>query len=616
MARKKTKDVVAEGYMETFEWAYRKSSKNFERMEELQNIYDNVIDSASMPTVSEIPIPMIFTMVEKSLPTAMSYLFPKDDRFIRLNPLQFGTSIESITRVEDALQDTVMNRVRLHDAGIETIKDCMKLGIGYGIVDTVVVTPPIAFIKQLNIGGTVQSTRVIEAGTPVRAIRYKYVNPGRIVVTPDGTDFNGDRAPSISFYVDYYSDRQFRNLYAEQPVDGENKELLGNVEEIIDEARNEGFNPRIPITDIIAKLAGYKIHLDSPEKDKPYPVIIPVVKCYEPNRHIWIANGTRVIFDQSSKLQTMRCPLVKACAWPEGERWYPMTPVEAAYKMSLGVNIWFNAVFDLLTNVLKPVMAYDKTKFPNGAPERGPNGTIGLSGPIRDGVDYIRPPDMPNQLFTVGELLQRVYGEAVGQSSFLDNAQPGLLRGGAFAFESLLQTTSGRERLVGAILETRWLESSIQQILLNMQLNAGDDPVIFERRQYKRETGEEYISQYTVTPDDLINAFEVELSLAEKYKNTAANFANRQADMQAGMGSPYTDKWEVMREFYGSDARAKRLLKSKEEVARMEEEEIRANNMQRAIGIQEGIGAIEQQQSNQGEQALAGAGAAALGGGQ
>jgi hypothetical protein len=288
-----------------------------------------------------------------------------------------------------------------------------------------------------------------------------------------------------------------------------------------------------------------------------------------------------------------------------------MSPVEASYKMAIGMNIWVNAIFDLMTHHIKPLMIYDKTKFVNGEPERTASGILAATGDADKAVSFAAPPPVNPNIFTVGDMVQRMFGDTVGQNTFLDQPQPGLLRSGAFSFESLLQTTTGRERLIGAVLETGWLESTIEHILLNMQSNIGKEGFSVDRRQYDNQSGEESLETVTITPDDLVNAFELELSLKEKYRATAANFAQKQADLNVGINSPYTDKYEVMMDYYGDEARAKRLLKPREQIQQMDQQEQEMSMQERAMGIEK---QKQQQQSTMGDQALAGAGAAALGG--
>ena len=594
-------------YMETFQWAYQQAANDLLRMQDLQRTYDNVVDPNEWPTFSEIPIPMLFNMVEKALPSAMEFLFP-NDKFIRLNPVEHSVDIDSVRKAEWALESTVRHKVKLHKEALRTVKDSFKLGIGYGIVEPYIYTPQAAFIKRALVNGdTVRQARTLDIGTPTKGIRYRYVTAGQVIVTPDGTRFNGHNTPSIRYFVDTYSENEFRKLFKEDSIDTESVVLEGDAEEIIAEAREAKFHSRTSIADTIARLAGIDIGKFSGD-DKYAPVRIPVLKIYEDNKHTWIANGTVKVFQEESTFQTMRCPLVKASGYPDGQRWYPMSPVEAAHSMSLGINLFYNATFDLLTHLIKPVALYDKNKFPDGAPERRADGSIGVAGgPVRDAYTYMDTPQIPSQLFTIGDMMSQKFGDTVNQSSSVDQGSPGLLRGGAFAFESLLQSSTGRDRLVGAILESDFLEDAISQILLYMQISTSDEDQVFASREVDKETGEEYIKRETVTPDDLVNAYELELTLKEKHRATAANFAAKQADLQNGLNSPYTDKYNVWMDYYGDEARAKRLLKPREIVEQLEEDQREAELLALASGGGQSPPTGQGPVSTQADQAASGA---------
>ena len=603
----KIEDPIVLQYMEMLDWAYHKSLNDLNRLEEFQRNYDNVVNDMAWPTTSKMPIPTMFTAVEKALPSAMSQLFPKN-HFVTLLPTERSVSMESVRKTEWALQHTVTHRMKLQQHALPTIKDCFKLSIGYGIVEPAIVTPPRAFVAQVEKNGkTMAKGRFMGTGTPKRTQRYRYIGPGQIIVTPDGTDFNGDDRVSVSFFLDVYSEEQFRAMYKESKIDSEHPELMGDPEKIIAEARSKGFDFSIPVVNLMANLAGIDLKITS-TADKRFPTRIPVLKCYAENRHIWIANGTTRIFDQENRYQTLRCPLVRCSAWPEGHRWYPMSAVEAAQKMSLGINVWTNAMFDVLTYVLKPLMVYNKTAFGNKAPERGPNSSLGIStGSVNDAAKFLDPPVMPEAMFGVGDVLQKFFGSAIGQEAFAQQGSAGLLRGGAFAFESLMASSTGREMLAGAILQTGWLEPVIVQTLICMQLNAQSEEDLFVTREYSPITKEESINEFSITENDVVHAFDLSLDMGERHRNTMADQQGRMAEFNAFKGDPYIDQWELRNRTIWDETAARRLILPKEEVRRMQEEDRAAQLAAAQQGEQPaGTAGLPATPTTQ-EQALAGA---------
>jgi len=605
--------AIIQLYLDIFEDAYTQSIDDLTRLEDLQNMYDNQVDTTIWPTVSKISIPQLFMMVERALPSAMDYMFPTS-KFLRLNPMELGIDMEQVRKAEWGLQHTVTHRMKLQYNSYATVKDCFKLGVGYGIVESITITPPAAFTNQLmREGRVIASARSMGMGTPKKTVRFKYVGPGQIIVTRDGNDFNGNHRVSTAFYLDVYPESVFRDRIKDAPTDGENLALLGDVEEIIKQSRALQFDSSAPILNLVAILGGYDVKASHAAENENLPVLVPVLKCYSEREHVWIANGLTLILKQNDKYQTMRCPLVKCSAHPDGTRWYPMNSAEAGSKLATSSSVWASAIFDLMTRALKPVFIYDKAKTGNKPPERTPNSDIGVTGDVSSAAAYIPHPPADPALFTVGDLLQRWYGGAVGQEDFLRKADAGLMRGGMFAFESLLQQSTGRERLSGAILETSYVESAIQQALIYMQLNMGPEGDVFRLRNWDAVTGEEYVDDLTVTENDLVNAYELELDLKAKHRNSMMDQQARLSEYSAFKNDEYLDQYELRIRTIADENEARRLVLPRERVLAIQEENRRLSVRERELGIEQAgtmAGAPSQRQ-----QALAGAGAATAGAG-
>ena len=615
--RKKIKsdDREVVDIMEIFEWSYQQSVSDLSRLEEFQRMYDNVVNDNAWPTTSKMPIPLLFTMVEKSLPQVMSYLFPKN-RFIQLVPTERGASMDNVLKSESALQHAVKYRMALQHNALPTLKDCFKLSLGYGIVEPTLVSMPVSKINEIRRNGkTVAKGRTMDVSNkPRMSQRYRYLTPGQCIVTPDGTDFNGHNRVSWSFFLDIYKEAEFRDMYSRQPTDGERAgPLMGNVEQIIEEAKTLGFDTTVPIVNLVGELAGIDLR-KATSAIKHLPTCIPVLKCYNNHRHVWIANGTQRIFDEDNKFQTLRCPLVKASAWPEGHRWYPMSTVEAAQKMALGMNVWMNALFDIMTYIVKPVMLYSSTAFGGKAPERGPNSEIGvMSGDVRAAAQYMQQPTLPESVMAVGDTLQRWYGSAVGQESFMQEGSAGLLRGGTFAFESLVGNSRAREILGGAVLETGFMQSVVNQALILLQLQAQDESQLLISREYDPKSRKEYVREMEVTEDDLVHAYEVRLKMKHRGSNEAVDRQGRLSEFNAFKDDPYIDQYELRARTLFDEDDVERLVLPKEVVTakQAEREQLDLQAMrQNAVTGQQGAPAVPQVTTE--EQALAGA--ARLGG--
>ena len=235
-----TKDKDVQKYMDIFSFCYKKSESDFTRLKSLQQSYDNTVLDTAWPTTSKIPIAAFYDAVEKALPVALEYLSLGKPT---LMPLDAGVTMEQVRKSETALNNLVTYRMKLYRNSVATLKDTFKCGVGFGIIEPFFVTPPSSFkITEIEEGGELgRSTRVMELGAPKKSLRFRYLNPGQVVVMPDGNDFNGNNPVSISFLLDIYSESQVNDMYKHDVGDGEKPNLLGNAATIIEETRSQGF---------------------------------------------------------------------------------------------------------------------------------------------------------------------------------------------------------------------------------------------------------------------------------------------------------------------------------------------------------------------------------------
>lgn len=584
MAKDKSVSDV-EKYMKIFAWAYRKNQKNYDRINSLQKSYDNTILDSVWPTTSKVPIASFFEAVEKQLPIVMDYMFGPSNR-IRLMPLEPDIGMDQVRKSEMALWDLITYRMKLHRACIPTIKDVFKCGVGFGIVEPIQVSPPSSYgMTVYNEEKKATNTRVMEIGNPVETLRFRYLTPAQIVVTPDGSDFNGENPVSISFFFDSYNENQFRDMFDESKIDGERPLLNGNAEEIIAEARSSGFRSDTTVEELVNKVGGISPKHIKPD-DEYAPCRVAVLKCYDryERRHLWIANGTTIIYDVSDEYQTLRCPLIKASAWLDGTRFYPMSTPEAYERIGWTKNIVVNMFLDLMTKNLKRPLVYNSDMF-DETPTFGPDDKIRTSAPdARLGAAYLEPARVDPSTFTFYEEITRIGEKLLGQKDFMDK---NYARGGGSAFTELLATTEGMDRLKGMILDMTFLESTIQQAMIYLQGRIGQEPITVRQREKDKKTGEDKITELTVTEDDLCHGYELSVDLREKHRK---GMMEQQASLQIydrKIQSPFFDKWEVAAEHLcSSDEEIRRQLKSKEEVERIDREQQAMNAQAQAMQIQ------------------------------
>lgn len=560
-------DRKAEELKEIFDWAVAQDMPHKIRMSKFQSMYENRINEDEWPTESQIPIPTLFTMTEELLASSYNYLFPNSN-MIKLTPMSANVGMDVVSRVERMLYNQIVHKMDMKSKGLKTLRDCYKLGIGYGIVEPYVFTPAGVAVTEISSKDGVISVPTMAPGSRQVGIRYKYVSPSRVIPTPDGVSTNGDDRCSWIFYVEFYSESQFRRL-----VDDNN--LSVNVNEVVQEARDNGYNyMNIPVN-IIAHIAGANIEgYRNGRSDERIPVRIPVIKCYGENEHVWLANGTKVIFELKDTFETLRCPIMKATSSPDGDAYYPMGVAEATLSLSMGMNIWLNAMFDLMSHHIKPTLVYDKASIGSMPPERGPGGDIGAQGKVNDAATYLELPQIPSQLFALNDTVERYYHSGTGKNALMREPSAGMVRGGPSAFESLLSATGAREKLNAAILESGWFKPSIEQVLFQMQINAeAGDEIVSHYREYSREDRSDVVRVMSVTHEDLMNVYEVGIDLSSKFSSSAIDQNMALQKFMASKDSQYYDQYEIHKRLWGDDEEVQaRVMLPREEVERKQRE--------------------------------------------
>ena len=580
-------DIDVDNYMEIFQWAFKKSSDDRDRIVSLQQSYDNTVLENAWPTSSKVPIASFFEATEKATPLALDSMFGPSNR-IRLMPLEPSVSMEQVRNSETALWDLVTYKMKLQRACIPTIKDVFKCAIGFGIVEPIYISPPASF--QLTVsgeGGQSKTTRVMEIGEPKLSLRYRYLTPAQIVVTPDGSNFNGENPVSVAFFFDSYNEDEFRNMYEKAVLDGEKPMMLGSVEDIIAEARDNGFTSQTSIETFIGQVGGISPKAIKPDSEK-IPGRVSVLKVYDrfKRRHLWIANGTTICYDKMDEYQTLRCPLIKGTAWMDANRFYPMSTPEAFQKIGWTKQIVINMFLDMMTMNLKRPIVYNSELF-DKEPTFGPDDKIRTSSPdARMGAAYLTPASVDPASMTFYEMINGLGASLNGQKDFMDK---NFTRGGGSAFSELLATTEGMDRLKNLILEMTFLETTINQALIFLQTSVGEEGVTVRKRVPNKTTSEDEIVDVTVTEDDLAHGYELSLDLRGKARKGAMEQQASLSVYDRKKDNPFFDQWEVAADHLcNSDEEIRRQLKGREEVAKMQQDQQALDSQTQALSNAKG----------------------------
>ena len=605
MAKNKSgsRDTEAERLDQEFQYSATECKDDMDRMVDMRHTLDASIDDAAWPTVSKIPISSAWSTAEAALLPALDYMVP-DTKFIDAIALD-GANKDTRDRVSWALYIQLVHRMRIKYSCARSIRDSFSVSLGYSIIEPITITPTAAF----DVVAGPNRAKSMGNGRRVRGLRNRYVSPGKVVPYPAGTDFNGDDKTPISFLLDLYSEDQFLKLYDGRSSGGEDVLLKGNPQEIIDRARAGGSNSNTKIADFVDELGGRKQASKIPG-DQRVRAMIPILKCFEEGKHTWMFYGSgrktapEIIYTDES-FSARRNPMIKWDPWIDSDRWYPMSQPEADMYSVWAKNVWFNAVFDLITYALKRPLVYDNTVGDESDVVKllQPRGIVGLPGKPNDTVRHMDAPGVDAGTLQFGSIIDGVRGQTTGQRDFTEK---NFARGGSMAFQDVVNSSTGRDSFRHAMLQMGGLESMSYQVLAYMQVFGSAIDLNFHRQSPTR--GGDNIEQFAVTEDDLRHSYELILDFDSKRRFGSVDSQMKLQIYDRKVKSRYYRQFEVAQSLCSNEVEAQREVFPREEVdAKQEEDEAAALEATRGGGAPAAGGGAGI------EQALTGA---ALGGAQ
>jgi len=600
---KKTTDPEATRLYDAFQYSVLEQDADITRLTNMRNVLDASADTSAWPTVSKIPLALAWSTTEAAVGPALDYMFPPS-KFLQLIS---NDDVDKDTRdkVEWALYVQLVYNMKMKFECARSIRDSLSVSVGYGIVEPITVTPPASF--EVTAGAN--RTRQMGDGRPVRALRYRYISPGKVMPYPSGTDFNGNNPTPIAFLLDIYDEKGFKDLYSSDPKDGGDILLKGNPDEIIKEARKQKFGTNTTFADFCDDMGGRNQASNDKNRKRGTQTSIPILKCYEDGKHTWLFCGgnrgtnPQIIFEDES-YAARRKPLIKWDPWLDSDRWFPMSQPEADMNLNMAKNIWFNAIFDLMTQNLKRPLVFNSEETDGKAASKllTPRGVVGIPGDVRENAAFLKPPSIDTATMQFGDIIDAEHRRTTGEQDF---NRFNSTRGGSMAFQDLVQSSTGRDRLRHAIFQMGGLESVANQTLIYMQtLGAGLD-LRFSRPAYR--DGEDYIEQFEVTEDDLRHAYGISLDLDSKAKFGAMESQMNLQIYQAKQGNRYVDQYEAAAAHLFTDEVSKNRQLLPREVVQQKQAELEAAELE----------AVRNQgaQAQPGQQGAAGAAPGALMGG-
>ena len=518
---------TAKEYLDLLDESIEVHAPNLNELIKLQSSYDNKIDPLTWATNSQVPTAQHFVMTENTLAPAMAGLFPETNG-LQLIPNDDDTTAEQWTKAEWALWTQLTYVMHLEEATLPSVKDCMKLGIGYGIVEPHTFTPEEG--KVVTEGKT--KTRVIGSGAEQTGIRYRYISTGHIIPYKDGRDFDGPNVTPMFWFFDPHPLWDIEAMYDGTLPNGVDKEeLQGTIEEVkqlaIDFAKGGGneFTKFAAIMDGAPDIYNRR----NSKNDDVEPLSIPVIKVFEqPGTWTWIVPGRNneglVILRREVKGQRVQSGLVKWSAWPDGNRWFSMSTAEADRVRGFAYDLWFNFIIDQMGRAKESIRVINKKAIPPGQRDLPDGEDLFIDGAVRDAAGFLEPGKIDPAFMGLGQTIGDLGDKIQGRNNFMEH---NVTRGGTQAFNALLQTMQGRELLGVKILEVGALTKIFSMVLNYMQILVPREGITLRRAVFDSSQNKRIIESQTVTQDDLRHSYSLDLDLSTRRMLGGMSFEER-----------------------------------------------------------------------------------------
>lgn len=540
---------IRERAREAYNLAYDYTAPHFVEIQKLLNAYKGKVDRNKWPTLSNIINPHHFTYVQQELPFLIEYLFPDGD-FLELTPVEEAMEGATVRSVERYYEHVIRDVMKLKKNAFNAIQDAVKTNVGYLMVEPIYVNPMTKVTRTGRVGNDIAAQSVgIERSQKTRVqLSASYVPIGQVFPMGDGeTPENGQHV-----VVRFRTAEELRNLKLSDDLrvkNGEDKTFHADVEELLEDAKDGNLDSSYHSLSSIILNMRKDINQASkaPDKKRTHTEpLVPVVEVYLRNEHIWLANGDKVIRhikDDSGLLS----PLVKFTPCKDSGEWFPYGKAQAGESLSRGINVFNNAIMDLMNYSLAPARVVNTAQMKDGqVPKHGPHVTYRiLNGDARQAVSFTTPPQLPQGAFEMSNVLANSYDQTKGQPAQLQGqGAAGLVRGGSAAFESLMATPHGRMKLAGALLEMDGLEETVERVITYSAAVIDDVESFVVTRGAESGDGfaEREYEMMKVRPEDLRNVFRMSLNLREKMRNSTADVSFKMAMLNVLSQDPRIDQ--------------------------------------------------------------------------
>jgi hypothetical protein len=545
-------------------------------------MYDQIIDPATWATMSEMTLGSAYRLVQNTIPNlTLNVLWASETSF---DLMPEGAALDEVNvdlarKVRDFTVYQLRDQMKIESKGYPTILDGVKVGNGYGIIEPKVIYSAERAKTTIQAEGKKVEAYGLELEEPRTVASYRPLTFGSVIPTPDGATPEEVTAVNV---VDAIDEWTFRDLYADK--DGP---MEGNPEEIIKYVKQAGFDASTyTIRSLIAKIIGLR---DMPEIRYPNrrknkgPVMIPIVKQFRKDAHVWIVADRFRIYKKKRSVGTLQCPVINYKFAPENGVWFTRGVINPNLDLMRTIEMWSNAMLDLFSLHLHPhqIVNIDACQEEDAAEDLQPYGKTFVRGEPSRAMAFQTPPTLPPTVAGIGDHLQRVSDDLAGLNAPQGGQlSPGIVRGGSSALETLLASSTNREKVSVQHLIESWYKPLIELTLIYSSIFAQDNQefaIVKTAEKTKKvgkaslAAGSKYFDVIKITRDDLAHVWRVSINFRERLRNVLAESSHRLQVYDRLKENPGVNPDELLRYLIGDDYQVANLLAGVDKQGRVEE---------------------------------------------
>lgn len=553
---------------ELFRECYDFSAPHFLKAEKLLNEYECTIDPKEWATLSDIYLPQLFIMVEQELPFLLEYLLPESNSFEFL-PTEEALDSDLIRSAERYLDFVIHNQIGLRGKIVPTLKDLIRMEVGYGMVEEKFVTPLTRANKQIRADGeTVVNEIDLVKDDPKRQLDYEHVPFGNVFPLGEGASPDTCR----HCVIQYVTPRKLRQMEAldkkrVEEIEGYEKQFSVSADDIIDEARHNGLDAsKFGYATVNSRLRGDTGNFQDHTRFLHNEAKVPIVKVFDDTEHTWLANGRHIIFHREDE-SGLRSDLIRFSACPDTDHWFPFGRAAAGAGVRRSANTLVNAIFDMMNYGLNPqrIVNTSALRDAHNVPRNQPHATYEAMGDPNKVVSFLSPPPLPGEAGQLFNIATDINSQVNGQPAALNGTGgAGLVRGGVNAFESLMQGPLGRQKFAGAIVEVMGLKPLYETLLIKSQGLMDTEVEFVVPMEGRKNDNDRSTEMLSIRPEDFRHVFSLRLNLAAKKRDSAMDTVNRLAIADRLINDPTTDQ-DALREYIVGDKTLADKLKASDE---------------------------------------------------